>query len=153
MIRTCILIGIIVALNSELKAQVLIKKLSDQNLCAIDAEFMKNGYALAFSNMSSEQYVFKGSEEAFKKCWTNLLYELNHYMQQKGIKVHANATCYNRIYFNSDGKIAAYLYALEGFEATQEKKFDDYLFEFLIAQQLKITSTQNYWQYGVLKFQ
>lgn len=153
MIRTCLLLGIMITLVGQLQAQVLIKKLPDQNLCAIDAEFMKNGYALAFSNMTSENYVFKGREEAFKNCWTGLLIDLNHYMQQKGIKVSANASCYNRIYFNSDGKIAAYLYALDGFEATQEKKFDDYLFEFLIAQQLKIASSQNYWQYGVLKFQ
>jgi hypothetical protein len=153
MTRTRLFIGIILALGSGLKAQVLIKKLPDQNLCAVDAEFMKNGYALAFSNMSSEQYVFKGNEETFKKCWTNFLYDLNHFMQQKGIQVNPNASCYNRIYFNSDGKITAYLYVLDGFEPVQEKKFDDNLFEFLISQQLKITSTQNYWQYGTLKFQ
>jgi len=134
-------------------AQLLIQKIPDENLIAIDAEFMQNGYQLAYSNMTSETYLFKGYEAAWKKCWVDLMHDLNNYMQKKGLKVNINTTCFNRIYFNKDGTIKAYLYQLKGLTKAQEKLFDDHLFQFLAAQKVSIKASENYWQYGTLKFE
>jgi hypothetical protein len=134
-------------------AQILVQKIPDENLCEIDINFMQNGYKLASSNMSSEEYLFKGREEEWKKCWINLMHDLNNYMQQKGLKLTTNTTCFNRIYFNKEGIITAYLYHVKGLTAVQEQKFDEAIFQFLITQKVSIKAPQNYWQYGTLKFE
>lgn len=136
-----------------LNAQVLMQKIPDENLCEIDYKLMQNGYKLAFSNMTSEDYVFKGREEEWKKCWTNSLFELKEYLQKNGLELSAKTSCFNRIYFNKDGTVAAYLYHLNGFNSNQEKKFDELIFKFLITLKVKIQTSQNYWQYGHLKFE
>jgi hypothetical protein len=134
-------------------AQILVQKIPDENLCEIDINFMQSGYKLAFSNMSSEDYLFKGKEEDWKACWTKILYDLKKFMQKNGLQLASNTTCFNRIYFNKDGTIAGYLYHIKGLPASEEQKFDEAIFQFLITQKVTIKAPQNYWQYGTLKFE
>jgi hypothetical protein len=151
-LKLFLLFAFFYALQS-VKSQILFQKLSNENLCAIDLDLMQKNYKLAYSNLTSEDYLFKGKEEEFKKCWINLMHDLNNYMQKNGLKLSPNTTCYNRIYFNPDGSISAYLYYLKGLNEAQEKKFDELIFQFLLLQKLNITSTQSYWQYGNLKLE
>jgi hypothetical protein len=141
------------SLSTAINAQILIQKIPDENLCEIDMNLLQNGYKLAYSNMTSEYYLFKGREEEWKNYWTTLMFALNDIMKKKGLHFNTNNTCYNRIYFNQDGTIAAYLYHIKGLTAEQEKKFDEYIFQFLVAQKVTLSSNQKYWQYGTIKFQ
>ena len=150
--KITLLVGLFLMVT-VLKAQILVQKIPDENLCEIDMNFMQNGYKLAFSNMSSEDYLFKGKEEEWKACWTKVMYDLKNFMQKNGLQLTSNTTCFNRVYFNKEGIIAAYLYHLKGLSASQEQKFDEAIFQFLITQKVTIKSTQNYWQYGTLKFE
>lgn len=138
---------------STINAQIIVQKIPDENLCVIDAKLMQSGYSLAFSNMTSETYLFKGKEDEWKKCWISLMHDLNNFMHKKGLKLNATTTCFNRIYFDKEGKITAYLYHFNGFTKEQEQKFDESIFEFLIAQKVNIKANENYWQYGTLKFE
>jgi len=137
----------------KLDAQILVQKMPDENLTETDKGFMQAGYNLAYSNMTSEAYVFKGRDEEWKKCWINLMQALHIYMQKNGLKPDANSSCFNRIYFNKEGVIVAYLYHLSGFTPAQEQVFDAHIFNFLIAQKLPVRSGSNYWQYGTLRFE
>jgi hypothetical protein len=139
--------------NKIIEAQILVQKIPDENICAIDANLMQSGYQLAFSNMSSEEYLFKGREEEWKKCWIKLMHDLNQFMRQKGLMINPNTKCFNRIYFNKDGTIKAYLYHIEGLTNEQVNFFDESIFQFLISQKITIETNQNYWQYGTLKFE
>ncbi len=150
--KITLLVGLFLMVT-VLKAQILVQKIPDENLCEIDMNFMQNGYKLAFSNMSSEDYLFKGKEEEWKACWTKVMYDLKNFMQKNGLQLTSNTTCFNRVYFNKEGTIAAYLYHLKGLSASQEQKFDEAIFQFLITQKVTIKATQNYWQYGTLKFE
>jgi len=143
----------LICCSFELKAQILIQKIPDENLCEIDINLLQSGYKLAYSNMSSEDYLFKGNEEEWKKSWTQLLFALNDLMKTNGLHFGANTTCFNRIYFNKEGTIAAYLYHLKGLTAEQEQKFDEYIFQFLIEQKVNLSANQKYWQYGTIKFE
>ncbi len=150
--KNILLVGLLF-IATVLKAQILVQKIPDENLCEIDINFMQNGYKLAFSNMSSEDYLFKGKEEEWKACWTKVMYDLKNFMQKNGLQLTSNTTCFNRVYFNKEGTIAAYLYHLKGLSASQEKKFDEAIFQFLNTQKVTIKAPQNYWQYGTLKFE
>lgn len=138
---------------NKAEAQILIQKIPDENLCAFDMELMQKGYQLAYSNMTSEDYLFKGNEEAWKTCWIKLMHDLNSYMQQKGVLLNKNTACFNRIYFRKEGTIEAYIYHLKGLTPAQEQKFDELLFDFLKLQRVSIEASQNYWQYGTLLFE
>ena len=153
MIRKLLLLFIIFSFNTRIDAQILVQKIPDENLCAIDFDLMSKGYQLAFSNMTSEEYLFKGREEEWKKCWINLMHDLKDYMKLKGIKPSAKTSCFNRIYFNKEGNIVAYLYHVKGLTTAQEQKFNESVFQFLIEQKVNIQANQNYWQYGTLKFE
>jgi hypothetical protein len=139
--------------TNKVEAQILVQKIPNENLCAIDFDLMNKGYQLAFSNMTSEEYLFKGREEEWKKCWIDLMHDLSDYMKQKGLKPTSNTTCFNRIYFNKEGNIIAYLYHVKGLNIAQEQKFNEAIFQFLITQKVSIKAPQNYWQYGTLKFE
>ncbi|HRG57709.1 MAG TPA: hypothetical protein PK323_02060 [Bacteroidia bacterium] len=151
--KTLVATLVLICFHIVLNAQVLVQKIPDENLCEIDFKLMQNGYKLAFSNMSSEDYVFKGREEEWKKCWTNILFDLKKFMQKNGLEFSNNTYCFNRIYFNRDGTIAAYLYHINGINAKQEQKFDGLIFQFLITQKVNLQITQNFWQYGTLRFE
>jgi len=137
----------------NLKAQILVQKLPNENLCEIDINLMQSGYKLAYSNMTSEDYLFKGREVEWKTCWTKVLYDLKNFMQKNGLPLTSNTTCFNRVYFNKEGNITAYLYIIKGLSDVQEKKFDELVFQFLITQKVNIKASQNYWQYGTSKFE
>lgn len=143
----------LVCFTTVLNAQILVQKIPNENLCEIDINLMQSGYQLAFSNMTSEDYLFKGREEEWKKCWTKVLFDLRNFMQKNGLEFSSKTTCFNRIYFNKDGTIAAYLYHLNGINTNQEQKFDELIFQFLMTQKVTIQTTQNYWQYGTLRFE
>jgi hypothetical protein len=153
MIRKLLYFLFLIGINSSIEAQILVQKIPDENLCEIDINFMQNGYKLAYSNMTSEDYLFKGKEEEWKTCWNKVMYDLKNFMEKNGLKLTSNTTCFNRVYFNKDGSIAAYLYHINGLSANQEQKFDETIFQFLITQKVTIKTNQNYWQYGTLKFE
>lgn len=153
MFKKLILFVSFLCFSLALNAQILIQKIPDENLCEADVNLLQEGYKLAYSNMSSEDYLFKGNEEEWKKQWTNLMLALNDFMKKNGLLFAPNTTCYSRIYFNKEGTIAAYLYHLNGLTIDQEKKFNEYIFQFLIEQKMTIQTNQKYWQYGTLKFQ
>lgn len=138
---------------ATLNAQVLVQKIPDENLSETDIGFIQAGFKLAYSNMTSEEYVFKGRDEEWKKCWIDLMQALNLYMQKKGLKLTGRNACFNRIYFSKEGAIVAYLYRLNGFTPAQEKVFDEQIFNFLIEQKVPIKTEWNYWQYGTLRFE
>ena len=153
MIRKLLYFLFLIGINSSIEAQILVQKIPDENLCEIDINLIHGGHKLAFSNMSSEDYLFKGKEEEWKKCWNKVMYDLKNFMEKNGLKLTSNTTCFNRVYFNKDGSIAAYLYHINGLSTNQEQKFDETIFQFLITQKVTIKATQNYWQYGTLKFE
>lgn len=153
MFKKLLFIIILISFSLVLKAQILVQKIPDQNLTAIDGNFMQQGFKLAYSNLSSEDYLFKGREEEWKKSWIALMHALNNYMQKKGLQFTSSSSCFNRIYFNQEGNITAYLYQVSGLSTEQEKLFDDHIFQFLLTQKMNIKANQNYWQYGNLKFE
>lgn len=153
MIRKLLYFLFLIGINSIIEAQILVQKIPDENLCQIDVNLIQGGHKLAFSNMSSEDYLFKGKEEEWKKCWTKVMYDLKSFMQKNGLILTANTTCFNRIYFNKNGSIAAYLYHINGLSTQQEQKFDEVIFQFLITQKVSISANEKYWQYGTLKFE
>jgi len=153
MIQRILFLLTLICFTFNVNAQILFQKIPNENLCAIDAHLMQKGYKLAYSNMTSEDYLFKGNEEEWKKYWIELMQELNSYMHKKGLQLNIKNTCYNRVYFNQDGTIAAYLYHLNGLSTVQEQKFDINIFQFLLDQKLNIKASQNYWQYGTLRFE
>jgi hypothetical protein len=136
-----------------LKAQILVHKIPDENLCEIDINLLQSGYQLAYSNMTSEDYLFKGREEEWKTCWKKVLYDLKNFMLKNDLPLTSNTICFNRVYFSKEGNIIAYLYKIKGLSAVQEQKFDSLIFQFLITQKVSIKANQNYWQYGTLKFE
>lgn len=153
MCKNLILIVCLFCITNVLNAQILVHKIPDENLCEIDINLMQSGYRLAFSNMTSEDYLFKGKEEEWKTCWTKVMYDLKNFMQNNGLQLTSNTTCFNRVYFNKDGSIAAYLYHIKGLTANQEQKFDEAIFQFLITQKVSIKANDKFWQYGTLKFE
>lgn len=140
-------------ISLHVSAQVLVRKIPNEDLTGVDSELMQQGYKIAFSKMSSEDYLFKGREEEWKKCWIDLMHHLNQYMQKAGLHLNTKSTCYNRIYFNKEGLITAYLYHLSGLTEQEEQIFDRAIFQFLITQKVNINAPQNYWQYGTLRFE
>lgn len=131
-------------------AQVLVRAVNENKLTEIDAQFMQKGYKLAYSQMTSEEYLFKGNEQKWKAAWVSLMQNLSTFMQQKGMVFNAGSTCYFRIYFNANGTIDACLYEAKGIAETTQ--FEKLLIEFCLNNKVQMPATQTYWQYGTLNF-
>ncbi|MCC6253039.1 MAG: hypothetical protein IT238_11330 [Bacteroidia bacterium] len=136
----------------QAKAQLYLQQIPDRGLYEADAIYMQKGYKLAFSNMTSENYLFKGREEEWKKQWSDFLSGIYHTISEKQLWPSSVGECYFRVYFNKDGTVAACLYQMAGLDKDKEEKLKELIFNYLIKQKLKIETTENYWQYGVLKF-
>ncbi len=135
------------------QAQIVFQMLPDSNtLTDADKQLMQEGYMLAYSNMTSETYLFKGREEEWKKCWTNLLHQFNRTLKQNGLNILSGSN-YNRIYFRADGTVVAYLYCLSGLDHDQEILFKRLAFSYFSNTKIAIAAPGNYWQYGTLKFE
>lgn len=89
-----------------------------------------------------EKGIFKGRQDAFINAYKDMLMKFNDFLKNKKfIWGSTSVRCFNRIYFNAEGKIDYFLYNFPKgvLTAEQEQLFDKYLNEFIKDFQFSLT--------------
>jgi hypothetical protein len=131
-------------------------------LKGIRIEQLDSVYKSALHNDSTKA-VFKSEIEQvqLQKAYRQLLQDLNSYLSQHDFKWEKKARCFQRIYFNADGKIDYFIYnfKLKSVAITdlisekQEEKFNELLNLFIKDYTFNIKAKEKFAQCSPTVFQ
>lgn len=92
--------------------------------------------------------VFGGQEELFTKSYAEMLRAFNQYLHEHQFQWGKDMRCFNRVYFDADGRIAYFLYSFRNAEIVPEKakQFDTLLNEFIKSYVFPLKATVKFSQ-------
>ncbi len=92
--------------------------------------------------------VFNGSKK-FDEAWLKFHQDLINYMAKRGIKWEKPQNCFNKIYFEADGKVAYWFFNFpkaDNVPADVQEKYRNSINEFSKTEKLKIKSEAKFSQ-------
>lgn len=104
-------------------------------------------------HVDSTLAVFQTEQEqqAMIEAYTKLLQDLGKFLNSNDFKWEKPTRCFNRVYFNGDGKIDYFLYNFSGNEedkssAEVQSKFQELLNKFIADYQIDVTAKEGFAQ-------
>lgn len=101
------------------------------------------------SAIGTGNVVFKGDDEKrLITAYTDMLFDLNRYLNQNNFRWNSKVRIFNRVYFEPDGSISYYLVNLKpaGLDEEKQKAFVSLLSNFIQHYKIKITANTRFAQ-------
>jgi hypothetical protein len=113
----------------------------------IALEVLDSIYSSALHDDSTKA-VFHGKEKEFYAGYVSMLTELNSFLKKNDFFWSKKTRCFNRIYFNKEGKIDYFLFNFypNQIEIEQESKFENLVSEFISTYQFPLTANRKFAQ-------
>ena len=100
--------------------------------------------------------VFKSEKEQLElqKAYQSLIYDLSKFLNESNFKWGKTTRCFNRIYFNKNGKIDYFLYNFPDGEITdeKEKEFSRLLNIFVKKKKIQLKAKEKFAQCSPIKY-
>ena len=96
----------------------------------------------------SSKAVFKGREKEFYEGYVSMLNTLAGFLKENGFRWDKKTRCFNRVYFNSEGKINYFLFNFypDQIESTKEQQFEKLIGDFIKTYQFPLKANSNFAQ-------
>lgn len=100
-------------------------------------------------NANPDSALFNDKSGEFIQSWQAMLQDLGSYLQDHDFVWEKQTGCFNKVYFNKDGKIDYFLYNLNPqLDETQAEKFRTLLQAFIETYQLPVQADKKFTQCG-----
>ena len=104
-------------------------------------------------NSGSDTALFNDESKKFMKSWQGMLQDLGSYLQDHDFVWQKQSRCFNKVYFDKDGKIDYYLYNFTPkLGEKQAKKFRKLLEGFIKDYQLSVQADKKFTQCGSSRY-
>lgn len=109
---------------------------------------------LSAVHSDSTKSVFHRNQEEFIQSYQKMLQELGTFLKQNNFKWGKQTRCFNRIYFNKNGKVDYFVYKFSQGELTEEKEkqFQDLLLQFLQSYSFPLKSSSGFAQCSPVRY-
>lgn len=134
-------LGLFLILKANAQSKCL-NRLSEKKFHTIT-----ESYAPAYRyDDSTLDMVFKGRMEELQASWKTLFMDMKQFLMQKGYTFNETETLWCRLYFNKDGGIDYYSYALN--PQSNRKKIGRLLQTFFTSYHFQVTADRSFSQCG-----